>query len=101
MPRAAPPPGCGLAAPTDALPGLPHLDPAAAGSVVATPLELDAPRFDDLAYVIQTSGSTGTPKLVMVHHGGVANLVGSLLAVLADVGEEATVLQFSARRSTG
>lgn len=34
---------------------------------------------DDLAYVIYTSGSTGQPKGVEITHGGLANVVSSLI----------------------
>ena len=35
---------------------------------------------DQLAYLIYTSGSTGRPKGVRVHHGALANLLGSVAA---------------------
>jgi amino acid adenylation domain-containing protein len=63
-----------------------HLDTSRASVVAvdqrANELELEpiappenAKRDRDLAYVIYTSGSTGSPKGVLVHHGGLANLV--------------------------
>ncbi|MFI9387927.1 amino acid adenylation domain-containing protein [Kutzneria sp. NPDC052558] len=67
-------------------------DATAPPSARTSPAEL-AP--GDLAYVISTSGSTGEPKLVMVEHGGVANLADAQREFLRDgVGPGDRVVQF-------
>ncbi|MFY0578578.1 AMP-binding protein [Cystobacter fuscus] len=81
-----------------AVPGVPHLaldeepgadDPTgedAVGEVALSP--------EDLAYIICTSGSTGEPKLVMIEHGGVANLLHAQRDFLGELGPRTRVLQF-------
>jgi amino acid adenylation domain-containing protein len=60
----------------------------------ADPVEdLNAP--GDLAYVIATSGSTGTPKLVMIEHGGLANLARAQGAFFGPVPVRSRVLLFA------
>ncbi|WNG28234.1 amino acid adenylation domain-containing protein [Cystobacter fuscus] len=81
-----------------AVPGVPHLaldeapgadEPVsedAVGEVALSP--------EDLAYLICTSGSTGEPKLVMIEHGGVANLLHAQRDFLGELGPRTRVLQF-------
>ncbi|MFG2881453.1 amino acid adenylation domain-containing protein [Streptomyces sp. NPDC048297] len=90
------------------VPGLPHLhEPLAAidlseAPAPAGPREVagavgssgDPNGPGDLAYVIATSGSTGVPKLVMIEHGGLANLVRAQRASLGTISARSRVLQF-------